>query len=96
MAESPHEQTVSRVQSSPASSFWSGYWGAREEVHEYEYGEYEDYQENRVGRVVTKSRLDPRHVNMPGEEEARAKEKWKDNTTKANVEAYERRRPAVV
>lgn len=72
VAESPHEQTVSRVQSSPASSFWSGYWGAREEVHEYEYGEYEDYQENRVGRVVTKSRLDPRHVNMPGEEEARA------------------------
>ena len=72
VAESPHEQTVSHVQSSPASSFWSGYWGAREEVHEYEYGEYGDYQENRVGRLVTKSRLDPRHVNMPGEEEARA------------------------
>ena len=34
----------------------------RDAVHEYEYGDYED-QENRVGRLVTKSRLDPRHVS---------------------------------
>ena len=45
-------------QSSQASSFWPSYWGYRGAMHEYEYSEYEEYsddQENRVGRVVTKS-----------------------------------------
>ena len=40
-------------QSSQASSFWPSYWGYRGAVHEYE--EYSEDQENRVGRVVTKS-----------------------------------------
>jgi len=57
VADQPHEQqAVEReTQSRPAASpLWPGYWGYTEEEYREEYEEEAD-QENRVGRVVTKS-----------------------------------------
>lgn len=53
VADQPHEQAVQReTQRRPAASpLWPGYWGP---THSDYRAEYED-QENRVGRVVTKS-----------------------------------------
>ena len=55
VADQPHEQAVQReTQSRPAASpLWPGYWAYTEEDYRGEYEESD--QENRVGRVVTKS-----------------------------------------
>ena len=51
VADQPHEQTVeTETKRRPGSPLWPGYWGYTEDYR----GEEPD-QENRVGRVVTKS-----------------------------------------
>ena len=69
VADNQHEQKLSEVQKSHATAFWSKYWNTRvpdyRDIYTRDY-ETDSYDDNSVsGR---NSRLDPRHVQMPGDQ----------------------------